>query len=453
MSLYIDYLSENKDKKAWNAIAKEDIINEIAPLLTGKAKGEEELLKILKEFILPYSKNLHSPQYMGHQVPPSLPLAVMLDMIISGWNQSLVVSRMSPVLSVIETELIRFFCRHIGYDERSGGTLTSGGSVSNLLGILAARIKTSPTNELDKLVIFSSGQAHYSVKKAAITLGLKKENVISLPYQQDYTVDVAKIPAIIEDVLNQGKIPFCLSANAGSTSTGSFDDLTRLSSLCKKYNIWFHVDAAHGGSLIFSDKLRYLLAGIEEADSISIDAHKMMFMPSSAAMCFFKEERFLKNCFKDADAPYLYNNLDESYDLSKKSLQCTRRGDALKIWGSLFAYGTEFFSSRQEYLKKITEYFYEALSRHKNFVPIIKPSFNIICFRYKPENTALSREQLNDINYKLRDMVNESGDVMLTLTVLEGDVALRATIINPATTEMHIDNVLRIVEDMAPYCY
>jgi len=280
-------------------------------------------------------------------------------------------------------------------------------------------------------------------------LGIKKQNIVNLPCDENFIIDNSKIQIIIDDIKKSDKIPFIICANACSTSVGSFDNLERIADIAKKNNLWFHVDAAHGGALIFSSKLKHLIKGIEYADSIAIDGHKMMFMPSSIAICLFKNIEYLKDCFNDEDAPYLFNNDNDEYDLGKFSIQCTRRGDALKLWSSIVAYGTDFFAQRYEYLAEITTHFYNRLNENDLFETVHEPQFNIISFRFNPKHNKYSNNCLNAINTQLRDMVNQTGKVMLTLTVINEKVCLRATVINPATNFEHIDKVIEIIESCA----
>jgi L-2,4-diaminobutyrate decarboxylase len=171
-----------------------------------------------------------------------------------------------------------------------------------------------------------------------------------------------------------------------------------------------------------------------------------MFIPSSAGICLIKSREDLKNCFKDAYAPYLYNNKNDRFDLGKMSIQCTRRGDALKIWGSLLAYGTDFFADRIEHLNRVSQYFYDRIMQHADLEALNKPEFNILCFRFNPGD-SFEEEKKNKLNAKIREYVNSSGNAMITLTNLKGITSLRTTIINPATNNEHIDKLINILEE------
>ena len=443
-------LKTRSDRPVFKNFNQNDIEKYLNDSITSEGKGVEYLIEVLENIVIKHSMNLQNPMYMGHQVPPTLPLASMLDLITSSMNQSLAVCKMSPVLSIIEKELIAFLCKQIGYNDKSAGTITSGGSISNLLGLYGARKKYFPEGIVDNAVIICSEQSHYSVSKAANIMGLNSKNVVKVPTHNDYRIDIQKTIEIIKNLIVDNKLPFAISANAGSTSTGSFDYIEGLAKVAQQFNLWLHIDGAHGASLVFSDELKQLLVGIEKADSISWDAHKMMFIPSGAGICLFKDGQNLINCFKDDNAPYLYNSKDQSLDLSKLSIQCTRRGDVLKIWGCLLAYGTDFFAKRLEHLADVTGYFYDRVNDHLLLESLHKPQFNIFCFRYNPSNKEYSEDQLNDINAQIRDAVNDTGETMITMTSINGNVSLRTTIINPATTYRHIDRLIELIEECAP---
>lgn len=447
-SIFQTYFSQRFEKPVFNTFDINELTQSISGLLDKKGHGSETLIKLLKEIVIHHSMNLQNPMYMGHQVPPTLPLASMLDLITSSINQSMAVTRMSPVLSIIEEELISFLTTKIGYDNKSGGTLTSGGSVSNLIGMYGARKRYFPDKVPDNAVILCSDQSHYSVAKSAGILGFSKDNVIKIESDNTYRINVDKTIETIKNLKEEGLIPFIISANAGSTSTGSFDDIKELHKLTQKNNMWLHIDGAHGGSLIFSDKLKHLINGIDLADSISWDAHKMMYIPSSLGICIFKNKNELKECFKDSKAPYLYNGKETSRDLSKQSIQCTRRGDALKLWGTILTYGTDFFADRLEHVADVAQYFYHKLLKHPYIEPLNNPQFNIFCFRYNPGN--LSESELNEINALIRDEANNTGELMMTLTCIKQKVSLRVTVINPATNYEHIDRLIGIIENYCP---
>lgn len=448
--LFNKYLNNRFDRKVFQPFAEADIqqiLSDVKPAKQGH--GAETFFKILDSTIVEHSMNLHNPLYMGHQVPPTLPVAALTDLIISTMNQSLVVRKMSPVLSMIEKEMINYLTKTIGFGQQAGGSFTSGGSMSNFIGLYGARKKYFPDVISEKAFVLCSDQAHYSVSKAISMIGLSTNNIAIIDSNEHFQIDPSKTEEKIIKLRNKGLKPFVISATSGSTSTGSFDNLAELTRIASEHDLWLHVDAAHGGSLIFSEELKHLIKDINKADSITWDAHKMMYMPASTGICLFKDESLLKNCFNDSHAPYLYNSEESERDLSKLSLQCTRRGDALKLWGALVSYGTEFFAQRYLHACDVTQYFYQKLNTHSDFETIHKPEFNIICFRYNPSHLKLSEEQLNDLNAQIRDQANNTGEIMLTLTSLKGKVCLRATIINPATNQNHIDEALEIIQRVA----
>jgi L-2,4-diaminobutyrate decarboxylase len=448
--LYQRYLSSRLDTPVYKPVNENELAINLQNMIARYPKGSDFLYEILENILIEHSMNLQNPMYMGHQVPPTLPLAVMLDMLVGGLNQSLAVNKMSPVLSEIERQLIKFLALQIGYSQGANGTITSGGSISNLLGLLGARKKYFPEALDPRATIITGNQSHYSVNKAATIMGLNKKNVLAVETDKEFRIRPEKVVEMIEKARVEGKIPFVIAANAGSTSTGSFDDINVLADIAEAHNLWLHIDGAHGASVTFSEELQYLIQGIEKADSISWDGHKMLYMPSSIGIALFKNGQDLQNIFKEDQAPYLYNCPKTALDLSKMSLQCTRRGDALKLWGCLVAYGTDFFSARIEHVKEITDYFYTRLLAHPNLKPMHRPMFNIICFRYIPENESLTEQEINDINSNIRDTANATGELMMTLTSLRGTVALRTTIINPATQKEHIDRLIDIIEENAP---
>jgi L-2,4-diaminobutyrate decarboxylase len=227
-------------------------------------------------------------------------------------------------------------------------------------------------------------------------------------------------------------------ATAGSTPTGSFDDLEAIGALAEEHGIWLHVDAAHGGAALLSATHRGLLTGIERASSITIDPHKMMLLPLQAGTVLVRDASDLDRAFAQ-QAPYLFhgNEDDELVDLGTRSLLCSRRADVFKLWVALQRYGTSGLGALYDHLCDTTRALYDAVCRHPEFEAIHEPTSNILCFR---------RAGSDEENRELRERYNRSGHGWITTTMLDGRRVLRATIMNPRTTA---DDVRQIVEGLA----
>jgi L-2,4-diaminobutyrate decarboxylase len=396
---------------------------------------------------------LHHPMYMGHQVAPPLPHAVLADALASMLNQSLAVWEMSPTGTFVEAEVIRWMRELLGYPATSDGTFVSGGSVANLTGLLAAREARFPglwrrgiaaTEGAERAVVFVSGQSHYSMERAVGLMGMGGEAVVPVP-DRGGKMDVAALARLIAEARRAGRVPLAVVATAGSTPTGSFDNLEAVAEVAAAEGVWLHVDGAHGASFLASESLRPLLRGIERADSVAWDPHKMMFMPISLGAVFVRDRRYLDAAFQQS-APYLFHprpGEERSHDAGRRTLQCSRRLDALKLWVTLRHHGVHYFGRLQEKTVENTALLYRKLSEATDFEAMHAPESNILCFRHLPPRVRERPvEEIDAFQGALRERYNASGKGWITATVLEGRRVLRVTMMNPLTEEEHIERLL-----------
>jgi L-2,4-diaminobutyrate decarboxylase len=383
----------------------------------------------LAKLLLDHSIQLHHPSYMGHQVcPPAVP-AVLADLLISTLNQSTAVFEMSPAATVIEKEIIRWLCDSVGYPATAEGTAVSGGSAANLTGLMAARARWAASPERGRPVVLCSADAHYSVARAAAIMGIGGADVLKVPTDREHRMDVAALAAAL-DALDAP--PLAIVATSGSTATGAFDDLRPIAALRDAHSTWLHVDAAHGASVLLSDRLRPLADGLDLADSLSWDPHKMLWMPLSFGAILVRDGVWLRRAF-NADAPYLFGPERAGENLGEMTIQCSKRADAVKLWFTLQLLGTEPLAAALDGVTEMTRYLYESVAASDDFEPLHEPVFNIFCFRHRSDDAT---------NGALRERLIRSGEAWITSTVLRGRRVLRVTMINPRTERRHVDAML-----------
>ncbi|MHB0972278.1 MAG: pyridoxal phosphate-dependent decarboxylase family protein [Thermoanaerobaculia bacterium] len=400
--------------------------------------------------ILARAIQIHHPSYIGHQVCPPFPHAAIADFVISALNQSNAVWEMSPATTLIEEKLIRWLADRAGYPEASSGSTVSGGSAANLTALLAARARWQKEADANGLrpVVVCSADTHYSVTRAATIAGLPKSDVLPVATDAHHRLDVAVLDAMLAGMRNEGMSPLAIVATAGTTSTGSFDDLRAIAALRDKYETWLHVDAAHGASVLLSERLRHLVDGLELADSLSWDPHKMLWMPLSLGVVLVRDGRWLRTAF-EADAPYLFHPNATSKNLGEITIQCSRRADALKLWLTLRTIGTAPLAAALERVASVTRYLHELVDASDDFEPMHEPEFNIYCFRYIGGIRDLNPQERDLINDFIRDALLRSGEAWITSTTVKGVRALRVTVINPATDEKHVKEMLEAARRVA----
>ena len=410
----------------------------------------EEVIARLKRDVIPDSNALLHPMYMGHQVSAPLPAAIWSESLISALNQSVAVWEMSPVATVIETRVMRWMCDLAGYGPGSGGTFTSGGTEATFTALLAARAMAVPDAWQHGLghnppVIVCGEHAHYAVGRAAGELGLGMSRVIVIP-SRAHRMDVEALRDRLASLHAQGERVMAVVATAGTTATGSFDDLEAIGALCEERGIWLHVDGAHGASALLSPAHRHRLRGIEKARSIAWDPHKMMLLPLAAGMVLVREERDLEAAFSQR-APYLFHGAEgeRSWDQGRRSFLCSRRADVLKLWVALQRYGADGIGSLYDDLCETTRALREAIRDNPSFEAVHEPECNILCFRYlglEAPSQQGSSQAMDALNAALRDRYNRSGKGWITTTVLDGRRVLRVTVMNPRTRPEHVRRML-----------
>jgi L-2,4-diaminobutyrate decarboxylase len=410
-----------------------------------------DVIARLRDDVLPDCNRLYHPRYAGHQVSAPLPAAIWTESVIGALNQSLAVAEMSPTATALEHRVIRWMCDLAGYGASAGGTLTSGGTEATLTGLLAARSAAIPdvwTNGVgaEPPVVVCGEHAHYAVSRAVGEMGLGTRSLIAIP-SRDWRMDVAALETTLDRLAREGKRVMAVVATAGSTATGSFDDLETIGALCEARDIWLHVDGAHGASALLSDRHRHRLRGLSRARSIAWDPHKMMLLPLSAGVVLVREERDLESAFSQR-APYLFHGGDAGervWNQGVRSLLCSRRADVLKLWVSLQRYGAHGIGALYDRLCDVAAAMHALLVAHPRFEVLHQPECNILCFRWIGDG-SMSDEMLDVVNRDLRERYNRSGAGWITATNLGGRRVLRVTVMNSRTSEDDVADIVRGLE-------
>ncbi|MEO6525219.1 MAG: pyridoxal-dependent decarboxylase [Gemmatimonadaceae bacterium] len=399
----------------------------------------ESVVARLREQVLPDCNRLYHPRYAGHQVSAPLPAAIWTESLTAALNQSLAVAEMSPVGTVLEHRVIRWMCDLAGFGDRAGGTMTSGATEATLTGLLAARAAVMPEAWAEGIgedppVVVCGEHAHYAVARAVGEMGLGMKNAITVP-SRDWRMDTEGLALTLDHLAGQGRRVMAVVATAGSTATGSFDELEAIGPLCHERDIWLHVDGAHGASALLSETHRERMRGLGFARSIAWDPHKMMLLPLSAGVLLVRDEADLDAAFAQR-APYLFTGEENArdWDQGPRSFQCSRRADVFKLWVAFQRYGVRAMAMIYDRLCQVALDMHAQLVAHPEFEPFHEPESNILCFRWIGDGSH-GDEALDSFNRALRESYNRSGAGWITGTNLGPRRALRVTIMNHRTTE------------------
>lgn len=407
--------------------------------------------------------NLHHPHYIGHQVPAPVMIAGLFDAVGAVTNQVMAVFEMGPWATAAESALIAKLGRIIGWQPGTfSGVVTHGGSLGNLTALLTARnvaIKDSWNTGLagrrrgdaaGDPVIVAHQDAHYSVARAAGVIGAGSSHVVRVGLDQYRRMDPSQLDHVLDELRRSGTPVIAVCACACATPIGAFDPLDQIAEVCRRHNVWLHVDAAHGGAASFSRRHRSLVKGIELADSIVWDAHKMLFVPALCAFVLYRRRQTRFETFQQ-DAPYLFDPSSPGmaeFDSGVATLECTKRAATFGLWGVWSLFGERLFEDLVDMTFDLGRCFYDMLHEAPDFEPLHEPQCNIVAFRFIPQQLRVAPEEaVARFHFRIRRDLIESGKFYIVQTCIDGRQALRVTIINPMTTPDDLAELLEAIRE------
>lgn len=401
--------------------------------------------------------HLHDPGFVGHQVAPVLPLAALCELAATLLNNGSAVYEMGPVSTVMERHVVRWMCDVAGLPARAGGVLTSGGTLATLTALLAARQAKAGFDTWSRgaqdgppLAILVSEQAHYCADRAVRIMGWGSDGVIKVPVDAEFRLRPDALDAACRDATARGRHVIAVVGSACTTATGSFDPLGAIADFCAAHGLWFHVDGAHGASFLLDPARRHRLAGIERADSVVWDAHKMLLQPALVTGVLFRDERHAASAFAQ-DASYLLeaDPHDAWWDLAGRTFECTKKWMSLKLHATLACYGPAMLAGYVGRTADLATRFAAMLREAPDFELAVEPQCNIVVFRHVPARHAGDAAALDALQPVLRRRVIEAGRFYPVQVRLGGATWLRTTLMNPFTTETHLAQLLDALRDAA----
>ncbi|GAB3023845.1 putative pyridoxal-dependent aspartate 1-decarboxylase [Niabella terrae] len=410
----------------------------------GEAIAAEDLFQQL----LDHSIHLNNPGYMGHQVPPTAALTILTSALVAYLNNGMAVYEMGMAGNAMEQVVIRYFAECWGMPPTTTGIITSGGSLGNLTCLLAARTRylaRHPEAAYQQLAVMVSAEAHYSIERAFMVMGLPLEQIIRVETDAAYRLQLSDLPGKLQQARDNNLLVFALIGCACSTSTGSFDDLQALADFARAHDIWFHVDAAHGGATVFSEKYGHLLQGIGQADSVIMDFHKMMQVPSLSTLVLFQTPAHHRGTFQQ-HASYLWQDQDHElwYQSGKQTFECTKSMSVFHVYALLRLYGAEFFRQHIDRLYDTAAAFSDLLTAAADFELRCPPQSNIVCFRFiQPGSPPDSLNQ-----FIVRELVRQ-GYFYVVSVQINGGFYIRTSIMNPRTSLDDFQGLIRSIRDIA----
>lgn len=420
------------------------------------ATGEpiDRILDDFERIILPGVTHWNHPGFFAYfSISGSAP-GVLGELLSAALNVNGMLWQTSPSATELEEVAVDWLRQLLGLPAGFEGVIMDTASVSTLCAVTAARHALADLDirrrgmtgraDLPRLRLYTSDQAHSSVEKAAIVLGLGTEGVAKIGTDADYRMDVAELQRIIASDRAAGHRPFCVVATVGTTSTTSVDPVPAIAEVCERENIWLHVDAAYAGSAAVIPEYRHVLDGCQHARSLVVNPHKWLFTPIDCSVLFTSEPRTLTGAFSLVPEYLRTDGEDEVRNYMDWGVSLGRRFRALKLWMVMRAFGAEGIAQRLRAHIHLAQAFADRVDADPDFERLAPTPFSVVCFRARPQRVVASSttaeldERLNRFNAELLRRVNSSGEVYLSHTDLRGRYALRLAIGNLRTTEQHV---------------
>ena len=424
--------------------------------------GNQVAIERAIEYFLKDSLAVHHPQCVAHLHCPSLVISQAAEVLINATNQSMDSWDQSPSATIIEIKLIEWLRTQVGYQSGDAGVFTSGGTQSNLMGLMLARDaffarqghsvqQHGLTGDIRKIKVLCSENAHFSVQKNMALMGLGYQAVTLVKTDQFSRMDLNDLREKLAQAEANGEQVMAIVATAGTTDAGAIDPLKAIAELAAERQIWMHVDAAWGGALLMSEKYRHYLDGLELADSVTLDFHKQFFQTISCGAFLLKDARHYE--LMRYQAAYLNSEFDEEQgipNLVSKSLQTTRRFDALKLWMALEALGQKQYAEIIDHGVTLAQEVAGYVNAQPALELVMQPQLASVLFRYRTEQlTAAGEAAVALFNQRIGDALLESGRANVGVTEADGVTCLKLTLLNPTVTLENVKVLLALVEKTA----
>jgi aromatic-L-amino-acid decarboxylase len=417
--------------------------------------------------VLDLNRHNGHPRFFGYVASGSTPIGAYSDLIASALNVNVTCWRSGPGATELERMIIRWLGQLIGYDSDAKGLLTSGGSMANLIALLiASRRKTGADtarsglwNSGAPLCVYASTEVHMSIPKAADILGFGRDYVRLIPCDQRLRMDVPKLRERIKQDNALGLRPFCVVASAGTVASGTVDPLSDIAAVAQEFDLWFHVDGAYGAPATLDSQTKGLFAGLELADSVSLDPHKWLYIPIDVGSLLLRDESDARMTFSVTDADYIKTHGlsdDAAFAFWDYGVELSRRFRALKVWMTLRYYGSRRLANAIANDIALAKYLGHLISEAHDFELLMPVELSICCFRYVPSSLRQRlnagedvNAELNALNEKVMSHVQRSGQAYISNATINGKFALRVCITNFRTTTADLDQTLEVIRQMS----
>ena len=444
-----DYFSNVEEMPVLAKVQPGEVKENLPKTPPQSGESIKAIMEDVNKIIMPGMTHWNHPNFMSYFNSTASGPAILGDFLSSAFNTNAMIWKTSPASTELEEVVLSWLREMLQLPENFFGLIYDLTSMSSMHAIAAAREQAKSNYEnydIAKLRLYCSEQAHSSIEKGAITLGLQLESVVKIKTDEEFRMLPSELDEKIREDLENGFQPFCVVATVGTTSTTSIDPVDRIANVTKKFKLWLHVDAAHAGSAAIVPEVRPILCGVEEADSMVLNPHKWLFVPIDLSVLFITKPKVLKKAFSVVPEYLKTDEENEVINYMDYGIQLGRKFRSLKLWFLIRYFGTEGLQKIIREHLRLGEMFADFIDHSSNFERLAPTPLSTVCFRALP-NKEMSELELNEFNKKLMDVINDSGKLFLSHTKLNNKFTIRLSISGIKTTEKHLLQAWELIQE------
>jgi aromatic-L-amino-acid decarboxylase len=448
-----DYINEIEKYPPLSQANPGDISKRIPKSPPQKGEEIEKVLSDVDKILMDGITHWNHPGFMAYFNSTSSGPGILAELLTSGLGINGMLWKTSPAFTELERSMMNWFRQMVGLPEKFWGIIYDTASTSSMHAIASAREQLNfgfrekgmaGRSDIPRLRMYCSEHAHSSIEKSALTLGIGLEGIRRIPVNEKFEMIPEKLgEAILEDIKNKWK-PFCVIATVGTTSTTSVDPVESIAEICKRHNLWLHIDAAYAGVTAMIPEMKWVTKGWESADSIVINPHKWMFTPMDCSVYFTRKPEILKQAFSLVPEYLKTKQDDEVENLMDYGIQLGRRFRSLKLWFIIRYFGVDGLASRIKQHIELAKVFSDWVDKENDFELMAPVPFSTVCFRVNPGNKT--EDQLNELNENLLDRINSTGKLFLSHTKLNGKFVIRLTIGSIRHEQRHVFDAWELIK-------
>jgi aromatic-L-amino-acid/L-tryptophan decarboxylase len=449
-----NYMENVENYNVKSSVVPGEIFNKIPDDPPSEAESFENLMSDINKIIMPGITHWQSPNFFAYFPANTSPPSILAEMVIATLGAQCMIWETSPAAAELEEKMMIWLRDLIGLPAEFEGVIQDTASTATLAAILTAREKTTGfsvnndgAEKAGTLRVYCSDQTHSSVEKAVKISGIGKKNLVKVPVNEDFSIDPGKLENVILQDIEKGYKPCCVIATIGTTGTTAVDPVRAIGTICRNYNIWLHVDAAMAGTALILPEYQWMLDGREFIDSFVFNPHKWMFTNFDCSAYFVKDPLTLIKTFEVLPEYLKTRTRGKVNDYRDWGVPLGRRFRALKLWSVIRLYGTEGLRKMVRSHISIAKHLSELISKETDFEILAPVIISVVCFRYLP--AGYNGDQINSLNEKLNHLLNDTGKIYLSHTVLNGKYTLRMVTAQTNVTVEHVDIAWDLIRNTA----